>query len=286
MPEWLHIIFRSFLFIFVLILMTRLLGKKQISEITFFEYISGITIGSIAGEVIMGLDRNIFHGVIAIVVFGGITLTVDFLTLKSKKLRDIIEGKGVALIQNGKIMEENLKKEKYSLDELGSLLRGKNVFNTAEVEFAVLEPNGELSVLLKKENRPVTPKDLNIKVANEKEPQTIIMDGKIIDNALSDSGKNRGWLMIELDKQGVTLENVFYAQVDAYGDLSIDLYDDQLIIPPPQTRPLLMAMIKKCQADMESFALETNSATSKQMYQKNAKKFTEITTQLSPFLKG
>lgn len=286
MPEWLQIIIRSILFIFVLILMTRLLGKKQISEITFFEYISGITIGSVAGEVIMGLDRNIMHGVIAIVVFGGVTLGVDILTLKSKKLRDLIEGKGVALIQNGKIMEENLKKEKYSIDELGSLLRGKNVFNTAEVEFAVLEPNGELSVLLKKENRPVTPKDLNIKVAHEKEPQTIIMDGEIIDNALSDSGKNRGWLTIELDKQGVTLENVFYAQVDAYGDLSIDLYDDQLIIPPPQTRPLLMAMIKKCQADMESFALETNSATSQQMYQKNAKKLTEIITQLSPYLKG
>jgi uncharacterized membrane protein YcaP (DUF421 family) len=226
------------------------------------------------------------HGVIAIVVFGIITLGVDFLTLKNKKFRDLIDGKGVALIQNGKIMEENLKNEKYSIDELGALLRGKNVFNTSEVEFAVLEPNGDLSVLLKKENRPLTPKDLNMKVANEKEPQTVIMDGKIIDNALSDSGKNRGWLMIELEKLGVTLANVFYAQIDAYGDLTIDLYDDQIVVPTPQTRPLLMAMIKKCQADMESFALETNSEAGKQMYQKNSKKLTEVINQLSPFLKG
>lgn len=285
MPEWVLIIGRSFIFIALLIIATRILGKKQISEITFFEYVSGITIGSIAGEVIMGLDRSIYHGIIAIFIFGLITYTVDFITIKSKRFRDIVDGKGSVFIKDGKILEDNLKKEKYSLDDLGSLLRGKNVFNASEVEFAVLEANGDLSVLLKKENRPLSAKDLNIKVASEKEPQTVIMDGKIIDNALSASGKNRGWLTIELDKLGVTLDNVFFAQVDSYGDLTIDVYDDQLKVPSPQQRPLLLAMIKKCQADMESFALATNSETSKQMYEKNAQLLQKLITNLQPYLK-
>lgn len=284
MPEWVLIIFRSFIFIVLLIIITRILGKKQISEITFFEYVSGITIGSIAGEVIMGLDRSIMHGVIAILIFGLITFLVDFITMKSKKFRDIVEGKGSIFIKDGKIMEENLKKEKYTTDELGALLRGKNVFNVSEVEFAVLEHTGDLSVLLKKENRPITAKDLHIKVDNEKEPQTVIMDGKIIDNALSASGKNRDWLTVELAKLGVTLENVFLAQIDGYGDLTVDVYDDNLKVPSPQTRPLLLAMMKKCQADLEAFSLQTNSETGKKMYVKNADKLQEIIHYLSPYL--
>ena len=81
------------------------------------------------------------------------------------------------LIKDGKVMEDNLKKEKYSISDLDSLLRQKNVFNIADVEFAMLEPKGDLSILLKKENRPLTPKDLNLQVASDKVPQTIIMDG-------------------------------------------------------------------------------------------------------------
>lgn len=286
MSEWTDIFIRSILFIIVLMVMTRLLGKKQISEISFFEYVSGITIGSIAGEVIMGLERNIGHGVLAIVIFALITLLVDTISLKSKKFRDIVEGTGTIIIKDGKVMEDNLKKEKYSIDELESLLRQKNVFSMADVEFAILEPKGDLSVLLKKENRPLTSKDMNLKVANDKVPQTVIMDGSIINDALSAAGKDRNWLHTELDKLGVTIENVFMAQVDSYGDLTIDVYDDQMNIPSPQVRPLLMAMIKKCQADLELFALETESDKAKAMYNKNAKKLTAVIDTLKPYLNG
>ena len=286
MSDWALIFIRSIVFILALIIMTRLLGKKQISEISFFEYVSGITIGSIAGEVIMGLDNNIGHGILAVFVFGGITLLVDFIALKNKKFRDVVEGKGTIIIKDGKIMEDNLKKEKYSLDELGSLLRQKDIFNTADVEFAMLEPKGDLSILLKKENRPLTPKDLQMKVANDKVPQTIIMDGTIINDAMAEAGKDRNWLSMELDKLGVTIENVFMAQVDSYGDLTVDLYDDKIKVPSPQVRPLLLAMIKKCQADLELFALQTESDQAKVMYNKNAKKLEEVIKILQPYLNG
>nr|WP_295971382.1 DUF421 domain-containing protein [uncultured Bacillus sp.] len=285
MSEWTQIFIRSIIFLLVLLVLTKMLGKKQISEISFFEYVSGITIGSIAGEVIIGLDGNIGHGILAIGMFSIITLLVDILSLKSKKFRDIIEGKGTIFIKDGKIMEDNLKKEKYSAEDLGSLLRKKNVFNIADVEFALLEPSGDLSVLLKEENRPLTAKDLNIPVANKKEPQTVILDGEMINDSMAAAGKDRKWLHMELDKLGITQENVFLGQINSYGELTVDLYDDKLKVPSPQSRPLLMAMLKKCQADLELYTLETDSEKAKAMYVKNAKKLEKAISTLTPYLR-
>ena len=111
------------------------------------------------------------------------------------------------------------------------------------------------------------------------------MDGSIINDAMSAAGKDRNWLHTELDKLGVTIENVFMAQVDSYGDLTVDLYDDQIKVPSPQVRPLLLAMVNKCQADVELYALETQNKNAKDMYNKNSKKLTEISKTLTPFLK-
>ncbi len=284
MSEWFEIILRSLLYLITLLLMTRIIGKKQLSELSLFEYISGITIGSIAGEVIMGLDGNIFHGVLAIGIFGIATVLVDILTMKSKKMRELIDGNATVLIKDGKILEENLKKEKYTIDELTSLLRQKNVFKLADVEFAVLEPKGDLSVLLKRDKQPLTPKDIQLQVPPEKEPHTIIMDGKIIDEPLTASGKTRKWLNLELTKLGVTLDNVFLAQIDSYGELTIDIYNDKLNVPSPMQRPLLFAMMKKCQADLELFSLSTESQEAKKMYSRNAERLMECIKKIKPFL--
>ncbi|MFD0828723.1 DUF421 domain-containing protein [Neobacillus sp. M.A.Huq-85] len=286
MPGWVLIIARSLIFLLLVFLTTKLLGKKQISELNFFEYVAGITIGSIAGEVVTGLESNAYHGALAIIVFGLVTFMADFLSLKSKKFRDVMDGRGAVVIKDGRVLEENLKKEKYTIDELSALLRQKDIFKIADVEFAVLEPKGNLSALLKKENRPLTPKDLQMKTANEKEPQTVIMDGKILDEALRSSGKSRGWLNTELEKLGVTLDNVFIGQVDSYGELTIDIYDDKLQVPSPQQRPLLMAMLKKTHADLELFSLATECQNSKEMYQKNAMIVQNAMDQLEPYLNG
>jgi uncharacterized membrane protein YcaP (DUF421 family) len=283
-PDWIDTVIRSFIFLAALFFMTKILGKKQISELSFFEYISGITIGSIAGEAITGLENSIFQGLLSIAIFILITLLVDYLALKSKTVRNLVDGRGTVLIKDGKVLEENLKKEKYTIDELSALLRQKDIYRVADVEFAVLEPRGTISALLKKEYRPLTPKDLQMKVANEKEPQTIIMDGQIVDEALRSTGKNRGWVHTELAKLELTLDNVFIGQVDSYGELTVDIYDDQMQAPTPAQRPLLLATLKKTQADLEIFSLETQDELSKSMYMKNAKLLQEAIDKLTPYL--
>jgi uncharacterized membrane protein YcaP (DUF421 family) len=284
MPSWIDIVIRSFVFLILLFFMTKILGKKQISELSFFEYVSGITIGSIAGEAITGLEKNMFQGMTAIIIFSLATLFADILALKSKSFRDFIEGRGTVFIKDGKVLEENLKKEKYSIDELSALLRQKDIYRVADVEFAVLEPRGTLSALLKKENRPLTPKDLQMKVPTEKEPQTVIMDGSILNESLRSAGKSRGWLETELEKLELTLDNVFIGQVDSYGELTVDIYDDKIQVPSPTQRPLLLASLKKAQADLEIFSLETEDEASKAMYKKNANLVQETIDKLTPYL--
>lgn len=286
MPEWLDIAVRSVLFVVVLFFMTKLVGKKQIAQLSFFEYVTGITIGSIAAESIMGLDGKIINGLIAMIIVAAIPLIVGLISLKSKKFRDFTEGKGTIFIKDGKVMEDNLKKERITADELLQLLRMKDVFQVSEVEFAVLEPTGDLSVMLKKENQPLTPKDLDMKVASIKEPQTVIMDGKILDEPLATIGYSRGWLKTELEKLGVTVENVFLGQVNSYGELTVDLFDDKLQVPSPQERPMILSTMKKCQADLELFALATEDKVAKQLYTKNSKKLQNAIDKVTHILKS
>ncbi|WP_147535216.1 DUF421 domain-containing protein [Bacillus marasmi] len=285
MPDSLDIVVRSIFFVVILLLITKILGKKQISELSFFEYVTGISIGSIGAEVAVGLERSFLHGIIAILVFAAIPFFSGLLSLKSKAFRNFVEGKATVFIKDGKIMEDNLKKERYTTDELLELLRKKDVFQLADVEFAILEATGDLSVMLKKEKQPLTAKDIDLKVASIKEPQTVIMDGEICDEPLNTIGYSRSWLHTELEKLDVTLENVFLGQVNSYGELTIDLYDDKLQVVAPQGRPLILSIMKKCQADLESFALATENTDSKRLYEDNSKKLQQAIDKVSIILK-
>ncbi|BCC21275.1 hypothetical protein BC30048_p1007 (plasmid) [Bacillus cereus] len=285
LPEWTLVILRSVFILIILFAITKWLGKRQISQLSFIEYIAGMTIGGIAAQVSTGLDSKFFHGVFAILIFAVVPFLTGILSLKNKTARDFFQRKSTVLIKDGKILEDNLKKEKYTSDELLELLRGKDAFSVADVEFAVLEPSGELNVLLKKDRQPLTAKDIGLKVANEKEPQTVIMDGNVLDEPLSASGHNRAWLHSELEKLGVVIENVFLGQVDSYGQLTIDIYNDKLQMPSPQNKPLLLASLKKCHADLELFSLETKSKSASEMYSKNAKQIEKILNKVTYLLK-
>ncbi len=283
--EWLHIALRSLGAIAMLFLITRLLGKKQISQLTFFEYITGITLGELAGFISTDLENHYTHGITALLVWFLVPLTIELVSLKSVTLRKWFEGNGTVMIKDGKVMGKNLRKERYTADELLEQLRKKSVFNIADVEFAVLESSGELNVLLKKENQPLTPKQLGIKVGPEKEPQTVIIDGNIMDEPLATAGFSRAWLQAELEKIGVTKDNVFLGQVDSYGSLYVDLYDDMLQVPANNEKLLLLANLKKCEADISLYGLATNSSEAKMMYEQCARLLRKEIVNLIPVLK-
>ncbi|ALS21241.1 MULTISPECIES: DUF421 domain-containing protein [Paenibacillus] len=285
MHDWAHIAIRSAGAITILFLITRILGKKQISQLTYFEYILGIALGELIGFMSIDLESPFMYGVMGLLVWFSIPYILEILALKSNLLRKWFDGTGTVMIKDGKIMEDNLKKERYTADELLEQLRIKGVFNVADAEFAVLEPSGDLSVLLKQEQQPLTPQHLGIRVAPQRESQTVIIDGKIRDEPLATAGLSREWLQTELEKIGVTLENVFVGQVDSYGQLYVDLYDDMLKVPPMNQKPLLLATLKKCEADLALFGLSTTNEEAKRMYEQGMEKIKDIIGQVEPLLK-
>ncbi|MDF2713210.1 MAG: rane protein [Paenibacillus sp.] len=285
MPVWIQIVIRSAAALAVLLLMTRLLGKKQLSQLNFFHYIAGITIGNIAGFVSLEIESHFMLGVSAMLVWTFLVIGLEWLSLKSKHVRNWFEGEATVLIKDGKVLEDNLKKATFTSDELLEELRKKNAFRLADVEFAVLETDGNVSVMLTKENQPITPKHLGVREPNEQESQTVIMDGEIMDEPLATAGFSRGWLTAELEKIGVTRENVYLAQVDAYGQLTVDLYDDQLKTPQPSQRELLWATLRKCEADLELFTLATKDRKVKKKYESCVRSLKSVVGQVEPYLK-
>ncbi len=284
MQDWLQIALRTLLAVVVLFVMTKLLGKRQVSQLSMFEYITGITIGSLAAYISLDLDANWYLGIVAIGVWVFVSFGIEFLQLKSKTVRDMTDGKARVMIKDGKILEDNLKKERISTDELMEQLRKKNVFIVADVEFAILEPSGEVDIMLKKENQPLTAKNLGIKVVGEHEPQAVIMDGIPMDESLSILGFNREWLNMELEKQGVAIENVFLGQVDSYGQLYVDLFDDKIQVPEPQKKATLYATLKKIEADLELFSLSTKEPIAKKMYEQCSKELMKVIRAVEPIL--
>ncbi|MFE5322926.1 DUF421 domain-containing protein [Paenibacillus sp. NPDC056579] len=284
MPDWIQVAIRTLLAVAVLFMMTKLLGKRQVSQLSLFEYITGITIGSLAGYISLDMEAEWHLGVVALLVWVAVSLLIEFLQIKSKRMRDFIDGTPTILIKDGKLLEDNLKKERLTTDELLGVLRQKNVFRVADVEFAIMEPSGDVNVLLTRENQPLTPKHLGVKVAPEQETQTVIMDGKRLDEPLATIGLSPGWLHTELEKIGVTVENVFLGQVDSYGQLYVDLYDDMLQVAAPQQKAALLATMKKCEADIEMFSLSTDNPEAKSMYEQCSKQLDAVIQELKPLL--
>ncbi|AWX57384.1 MULTISPECIES: DUF421 domain-containing protein [Brevibacillus] len=284
MPDWLSILLRSIGAVAYLFLLTKIIGKRQIKQLTYIEYIVGISIGSIAAFMATEMDGPVYHSLIAMGIFALFPYLMEWLSLKSKVLRDLFEGKTTVLIKEGKILEDNLKKERLTAEDLMEQLRIKNVFRVADVEFALMETSGEVSVLLKSESQPVTPKHLELTVAPSEENQVVIMDGVIMDEPLATAGLNRRWVRTELQKAGVALENVFLGQVDKGGELYLDLYDDKLMVPGAQAMKLAFATLKKCQADLELYALSTKNEQMKRTYQTDSEQLQQIIDQVKPFM--
>ncbi|MBM7866507.1 DUF421 domain-containing protein [Heliobacterium gestii] len=285
MPEWMIALLRSTAVFLLILAGARLLGKRQLSQLTLFDLIVVVAIGVVAGALSLNLAGDLASALMAIVVWIGFPIALFYLSIKFKTVRDLVQGKETILINHGKVLDARLMEARMSPEDLLSQLRRKNVFNFADVEFALLEPSGDLSVLLKKEKQPVTAATLERKVGHESAPQTVILDGNFLDEPLAAMGLNRRWLHEELEKIGVAPENVFLAQVDSVGQLYVDLFDDAINLPQPKTKELLFVNLKKAQADCELYALATKDSQAKQMYTEAAGVMAETVRDLQPLLK-
>jgi uncharacterized membrane protein YcaP (DUF421 family) len=283
MQEPLAVIIRS-LSLFVLVwLSTRLIGKRTISRVKPFNFMGYIVLAIVATLMSLNLV-NLISGFIVLLTWLILPIALDYLSIKSQVIHQLINGKETVLIKHGKIMEENLIQLRMTGEDLLAELRSKNIFNLTDVEFAVMETNGELNAYLKSDKKPVTAHDLGEKVVPQAEPQTIIMDGNILNEPLFSLGLNQEWLKVELDKMGVALENVFLAQVDSSGDLFLDLFDDAVEIPQPKVKELLYASLQKVQADLSAFSLQTDNKNAKGMYIRDSQKIEILLDKLRPYL--
>ncbi|WP_391205014.1 YetF domain-containing protein [Psychrobacillus sp. L4] len=212
----------------VLLLFTRILGKSQLSQLTYFNYVTGITIGSIAANTVLEKHIPLHEGLISLAVWTGLAILVSLWSLKSTKARIILDGEPTIVIKKGHILEEAMKALRINMDDLSMLLRTKNVFSTKDVDYAILEPNGELSVLLKPPIQTVTKKDLNIASSPSLYmPSEIIVDGSIVEKNIIELGLSYEWLYSQLHQANVaSIQEVFYAEVQSDGTLYIDRRND------------------------------------------------------------
>lgn len=271
------------MFITVLVLM-RILGKRQPSKTTPFGFVVYVVIAITAALVSANIIRIVPFGLLILAVWGLTPIGLDFLAMKSKRFHDILLGKETILIKQGKIMEEHLMQVRMSGEELLRELRSKNVFNLADVEFAVMETTGDLNVMVKSDKKPLTARDLGERVGPQAEPQTVIMDGNIMDEPLTAQGLNRQWLKTQLDRKGISVDNVFIGQIDSSGDLYVDLFDDAIQLPESKTKEILFASLEKAHADLMGYALETEDMQARAMYETNAERLRRVITGLEPHL--
>ncbi|WP_413380375.1 DUF421 domain-containing protein [Alkalihalobacillus sp. 1P02AB] len=272
MPGWVEIIVRSMVAIIILYIVSKIIVKKPMGESSFFEFALLTSIVIIAAISATMLSIPSALAFTALIVWSTVTALIYYLSVKSAKFRVLLFGKGTPVIQGGKILEDALNKQHITGDELLRKLRKKDVFQFADVEFAMLETNGELNVLLKEDKKQAVARSSTKK---NKQPETVVADGRILDQNLGNRGLNRDWLQTELAKQDVSLESVFLAQIDANGDLYVDLFDDSLQQQDPVTIPLLKATMQKIQADLQLYSLDTDNQTAKEMFKRCAEQINE-----------
>lgn len=285
MPDYLLIFLRCIFSFVFLLLICRTLGKRQISQLTYFDYVVGIAIGSITANLSVNLGISWLEGAVSMATWALLPMVLVVFSLLFRPFRRLVEGKPTTIIENGKILEKNLFKSRISLDELMLQLRQKNAFKLSDVELAIFETNGKLSVLKKTDTSAITPKQLSLQVENEKKSYEVIDKGKILDQGLEGGGYTKEWLLGELGKQGVLdPKDVFAAQIDSKGQLYIDYFDDQKSTSPSTERQAVLAKLKKVAADLDLYALDTDNQMAKQLYKEEAKKIKDLQSKLHPFL--
>ncbi len=216
----------------VLFVLARIMGRKEISQMTFFNFVSAIAIGSIAANFAMNSNVSILNGVLALIGWTVFTLTIAFIDIKSKKARKVTTGEPIIVIKEGKVMENSLRSTRLDMDTLNSILRQKGYFSIKDVQYAIFETSGQLSVMPYEHKMPYTKEDASVKSIPYIYPTSIevISDGVINNMNLSRLNLDTNWLNQQLKNVGVTdVSEVFYAEVQKDGTLYIDNKDDNMM---------------------------------------------------------
>lgn len=218
----LYLAFRSIITYFVLLGFTRAMGRKQISQLTFFDYTVGITIGSIAGVAAVDRSLKISDGVISIAIWSLLTIIISEITFKNINLRLLVDSEPLLIIDKGKVIYKNMKKARYNIGDLLMQLRNKDIFNITEVEIAILEPDGKLSVLKKSEFNSVTVGDMKLAAPKVGMMVDLILDGNILSSHLSLIKKDEAWLTSQLKARNIKdIKTVVFAGLQADGQIYI-----------------------------------------------------------------
>lgn len=205
---------RSLVSLLVLFIVTKLIGKKQVSELSLFDYVIGISIGNFAAEVTLNFDGQFLNGIVAVITFGIVATAVSLLTMKSMFLRRVIIGTPTMIIQNGKIIEKNMEKVKIDMNDLLEQIRVSGYFDLNEVEYAIMEANGKLSILPKATAKPITAKDMKIKVSPSVLCANIVIDGRLMTKNIENMNKTEDWIIQQLKVKGYKVEDILLATLD------------------------------------------------------------------------
>lgn len=227
-----EVVVRTMITFVLFICIAHFLGKQAISQMTYHDFIASITLGSIAGNLTFNTSIRLSNFIIAAVLFSGIIFLTTLISLKNRNARAIFNGEPTVVIQNGKILENNMKKLKLTMDSLNQALREKNAFDIDQVDYAIIEADGHLSVLKKPQHQIITRKDLGLFTsARSSFPIELIMDGQIINKNLKQNQLTKSWLSAEIKNRGLNPANVSYCVRGTNGQLYFDLFGDGIASP-------------------------------------------------------
>ena len=228
--EFITILYQALFSVLVLFILTKILGYRQVSQFSMFEYVNSITIGSIAAEMAINLDGEYLRIMFAMFVYTFFVIILSKLSQKSITLRRLINGKAIMLYHDGKIYNKNLKKAKMDADEFLAECRIAGYFDLSQINSATLEPNGKISFLPVTKDRPLTPGDLGVTAKQEELFANVIVDGSILEYNLKHIGKDREWLDGKLRENNIhQIDTVFLAICNKRGDFHVYPKVDQII---------------------------------------------------------
>ena len=220
--ELLKIALSSLGSITILFILTKIIGNREMSQLSMFDYINSITIGSIAAEMATSLGSDFTKHIVAMLVYATVIFSLAIATSKSMKIRQFMTGKSLLLYEDGKFIIKNFKKAIIDINEFLTQCRIAGYYNIGDLQSAILEPNGKISFIPISQKRPATPEDFNLSPNQDKRVLSVIIDGNILEANLKEVNHNKKWLYKELNKQKITnVSNVFLATCDSNNNLSV-----------------------------------------------------------------